>query len=192
MDFLFNVIKFIKKVIDWFSELSLKGKVILIIIIVAPILWLKIPDPKSVEITPILGKSIQSTITYKAEVSQVEISASLVSTLFSELSSLSKYSDAIGLINTTSSLIDQNEKLKKTSRNFKIPIGAGQDSFAGYNYYTWKKTYRRFFTKDTPENTLVNYNLIIINGDSFFHFRGSRNAYFAISLDVYAGTLNFN
>lgn len=183
------VFGFIAKAIKWFCDLSLKGKILLVIIVLLPILWWKIPNPSSVRIEPLLKRTTQNTTSYIANVSEVEVTFSLSSELIGQLSSLSKHSDAIELIDTANSLLEQSEKLKGTTKNFVVPFGAGRDSFSGVTIYAWKKSYRRFFTEDTPENILFEYNLIIVHNNDIMYFKGSRNDYFSLSATAYIGAI---
>lgn len=189
LDLFDAVFRFIAKAIKWFCDLSLKGKILFVIIVLLPILWWKIPNPRSVQIEPLLNQKTQNTTSYVANVSEVEVSFSLGSEVIGQLSSLSKHSNAFELINTTSSLLEQNEKLKGTTKNFAVPFGAGKDSFSGVTIYAWKKSYRRFFTKDTPENLLFEYNLITVHNNDIMYFKGGRNDYFSLSATAYIGAI---
>ena len=189
MDFIYDILNFIIKIVKWFYGISSKAKIALLFAILIPILWWKIPNPNSVTIKPLLGHAMQCTTTYAAKGSEIEVSASLKSELIGQMSSLSKHGDSIELISTARSLMKQNEKLKGTSKKIEVPIGAGKDSLSGVTVYAWKKTYRRFLTEDTPENTLFEFNLIIISDMNIMHFKGSRNDYFSLSVAAYIGTI---
>lgn len=192
MDLLGEVIEIISKAIEFIKNLPWKYTLTIVSVIMLVLflifLWWRTPDPSTIKIEPLHGNIVSNEISLDAKVSKLSLTWSLKSEIFYALASYGKHGNSVRVIRKAGDLLGQDDGPR--AKEIIIPRNAGYDSHSGINIYTWEKSYRRYFTKDTPEETLYDYNLILVQGNSVLYLEGKRNDYLTWSFTVYSGTIS--
>lgn len=181
-DWFLDLIKWIG---DKLLELSFRGFLVIIFIILLIIAWLKIPNPWTIKIGPLRLFDEYSTTShnqaFNVKATEIPCEFSFLSKFSSALNSTSK---TLEMVNEIGELAGAVNNLNYKNSTINVPANAGVISKDFLSVYHWKKSYCRFFV----DEELYQSNMLIIIGNQIIYIHGGRSGYLAYNISLKYGT----
>lgn len=180
---------------DWFKDMlnpimeklwkiNLEILIIILMVVLLFSLWCEIPNPCSIEITPLkLLEDYSATSNkqvFQVKVMDIPCEFSLLGEATAALGTTSK---TLGMLEKIKGMASAANSIRYKNETITVPDNAGMIKMNGVSIYHWNMTYQRFLIKEE----LYQKNILIISNGEVFYLYGGRKKYFSLNIELKSG-----